>query len=176
MIDDETWLPAVGWEGIYAVSDHGQVKRLAYIRDTGASYAEKILRPRPGKNFYQSVALYKNLQKRNAYIHVLVLTAFRGPCPDGMETRHLDGIRTNNRLANLEWGTKAEQMLDMRKHGTFQQGSMRPWSKLTERDVVAIRAELAAGATGRSLAKKYGVWPATISKINVGQNWRHVKP
>jgi hypothetical protein len=49
-------------------------------------------------------------------VHRLVLEAFTGPCPDGMECRHLNGIRADCRLVNLTWGTRAENIEDKRKH------------------------------------------------------------
>lgn len=51
-------------------------------------------------------------------IHRLVLAAFVGPCPDGMEVRHLDGDRGNNVLSNLAYGTRSENSRDKRSHGT----------------------------------------------------------
>lgn len=52
-------------------------------------------------------------------VHRLVLEAFVGPCPEGMECRHLNGVRNDNRLANLAWGTKEENYADCRAHGSY---------------------------------------------------------
>lgn len=52
------------------------------------------------------------------YVHRLVLEAFVGPKPEGAVTRHLNGDPTDNRLANLAYGTPAENGADMRRHGT----------------------------------------------------------
>lgn len=54
-------------------------------------------------------------------MHELVLTAHVGPCPPGMECRHLDGDEKNNALSNLVWGTPPEQALDRVRHGTADQ-------------------------------------------------------
>lgn len=50
------------------------------------------------------------------YVHRLVLQAFVGPCPDGLECRHLNGDPTDNRVENLAWGTPSENRQDMWKH------------------------------------------------------------
>jgi hypothetical protein len=49
-------------------------------------------------------------------VHRLVLEVFVGPCPDGLECRHLNGVRTDCRLSNLAWGTPTENLEDRRKH------------------------------------------------------------
>lgn len=52
-------------------------------------------------------------------VHRLVLTAFVGPCPEGMECRHLDGDAANNRLSNLCWGTREENIADSKRNGVY---------------------------------------------------------
>jgi hypothetical protein len=55
---------------------------------------------------------------RQRYVHDMVLETFVGPCPEGMEARHLNGVASDNRVANLEWSTHAVNMRDMLIHGT----------------------------------------------------------
>jgi hypothetical protein len=76
------------------------------------------------------------------YAHHLVLETFVGPCPTGMECRHLNGDRSDNRLANLCWGTKVENAADRERHGTQPRGSKIPWSRLTEADIPVLRCRL----------------------------------
>lgn len=71
------------------------------------------------QNHYPYVGPTRNGKQEQSPIHVLVALAFHGPRPDGMEVRHLDGVRTNNRPENLSWGTHAENMQDAIAHGTF---------------------------------------------------------
>lgn len=49
----------------------------------------------------------------------LVLESFKGPCPEGFECRHLNGKSLDDRLDNLKWGTRKEQIQDQKDHGTF---------------------------------------------------------
>jgi len=59
-----------------------------------------------------------NLGGQKKLVHRFVLETFVGPCPEGMEARHLDGNPANNRLSNLCWSTHKENVRDQYKHGT----------------------------------------------------------
>lgn len=56
--------------------------------------------------------------RRTRTVHSLVLRAFHGPRPEGVEARHLDGNQLNNSAVNLTWGTHSENLRDTVKHGT----------------------------------------------------------
>jgi hypothetical protein len=60
--------------------------------------------------------------RRNARVNVLMLETFIGPAPPGMECRHKDGNRLNNRLDNLCYGTRSDNMMDASRHGTIYRG------------------------------------------------------
>jgi hypothetical protein len=106
--------------------------------------------------------------------HRLVAEAFHGPAPEGMECRHLDGTRDNNRPSNLAWGTPVENAADRRRHGTNISGERHGAAKLTAADVAEIRKRRAAGETLQSLADEYGVHNSTIHKASVGQSFKEV--
>lgn len=74
-------------------------------------------------NGYILIRLTKNCRSRAVFAHRLVLETFVGPCPDGMETLHRNGIRSDNRLVNLRYGTRSENMFDAREHGTHPMAS-----------------------------------------------------
>jgi hypothetical protein len=108
------------------------------------------------------------------YVHQLVLETFIGPCPSGMECRHLNGDKTDNRLVNLCWGTRLENSADKVRHGTLARGSRIPWSVLTEEDIPVIRSRLLAGQSSTLVAESYGVSHATIEDVQAGRTWKHV--
>lgn len=108
----EHWRPVPGYEGRYEVSDQGRV------RSWVSRPAPRLLSAIPLSNRYVSVALSRGGFTKQQLLHRVVLAAFVGPCPTGMETRHLDGNRTNNRLTNLAYGTPRENGLDRVRHGT----------------------------------------------------------
>lgn len=122
---DEVWRPIPGFEGQYEVSSHGNVRSLDRILMKPNKYggvSPRRFRGRPRKAWmtrtgYWQVRLVDKEPAR--MIHQLVLEAFIGPrpSPDSV-TRHLNGIRTDNRAENLAWGTQLENMRDRYTHGT----------------------------------------------------------
>ena len=122
-VTPERWLPVNGYEGFYEVSDLGGVRGR---RRTGSKGGP--LKPRStrfGHLFVTLCAIDVGYEPRQEYVHRLVAAAFIGPCPEDMEVRHLNGNPGDNRLANLAYGTHAENMQDMMQHGTSY------WSKQT---------------------------------------------
>ena len=116
----ETWLPVVGWEGFYEVSDMGNVRSVARViqRSTAPQYVrERVLRAPAGTHGYPRVNLSRNGAPRQFLVHRLVLEAFVGLPPDGLEALHGNGVRSDCRLSNLRWGTSAENKADTIRHG-----------------------------------------------------------
>lgn len=72
---------------------------------------------------YRTVNLTNKYKARRLFIHRMVLEAFVGPCPPGMEVLHINGVRDDNRLANLRYGTRSENMIDALRHGTHPMAS-----------------------------------------------------
>lgn len=110
----------------------------------------------------------------NPPVHRLVLEAFVGPCPEGMEARHLNGRRSDNRVDNLAWGTKVENQADKVAHGTRQEGARNGNSRLTDADVVSIRMEAQSGRIHEEIARDFGVSQPTVSSIVARRTWTHV--
>ena len=184
----ERWLPAVGWEGLYEVSDLGRVRGLDRMEAvtcncpcrcaTGKHWRSrrgKIIAPRGAPDGYLRVNLYRNGRGVQAQIHRLVAHAFIGPLPTGMETLHGLGGQQDNRIANLRYGTRAENVADMVRAGTQSRGSARPLAKLTEDSVRQCRERYAAGGvTVRALALEFEVSRAAMRHALSGETWRHV--
>ena len=97
----EEWRPVVGYEGLYEVSNMGNVKSLNY-RGTGK---EGILKPYDDGHGYLKVMLSKEGKDKQYRINRLVAQAFIEN-PDNLpEVNHKDKVRTNNCVDNLEWCT-----------------------------------------------------------------------
>lgn len=182
---NESWKPIAGYEGLYEISTLGRVKSVEREVPHGSKGITRIIKERYLKHFYgggySQVKLSKNGKKRTHRVHLLVLYAFVGPPPDGMEARHLDGVRDNPKLENLKWGTRTEQAEDRKRHGTFQNpcffGEEHPMSKLTESQVSEIKSlDLSYKGACTEAAKKYGVSRHTIGDIKRGRTWQSVKP
>lgn len=97
-----------------------------------------------------------------------------GPRPRELVLRHLDDCKTNNYLANLSLGTRADNVRDAVRNGRTARGSQCGTAKLSEQDVPRIRAMRAAGATHTQIAQAYGVSRRAIGKLDRGETWSHV--
>lgn len=116
-MSEETWKPVVGYEGYYEVSDFGRVRSLDRSSKRGLRKGQ-IKTPYPLDTGHLRVRLSFNSKSRAFLVHRLVLEAFVGPCPAGMEGCHdPDPDPANNRLANLRWDTRSSNQLDSVKHG-----------------------------------------------------------
>lgn len=167
------------------------LRRLGYenylIGDNGTPWTRWTRRGCTGKwrklkvhldcNGRQYVTLYDGKEARKGQkfqVHKLVLLAFVGPPPDGMDqVRHFpDPDPTNNNLSNLQWGTQAENEADKVVHGTSNHGSRNGAAKLTEDDVRTIRRLYKTGRyMQKDLAKMYGLKQPSMSDIIRRVNW-----
>lgn len=176
----EEWAPVAGFEGFYEISDHGRVKSL--LRWVGAAGGkqrmihERVLHPGLASRGYRYSSLRRDGVSHRFGVHRLVLTAFAGPCPDGMECRHLNGVRTDNRIENLRWGTKLENAKDRTLHGTENIGEKHGHSKLTEPEVIEMRKCYAVGGLShRDIATMFGISKSQTGHILRGKYWKHIE-
>jgi hypothetical protein len=117
---EEQWKSVVGYEGIYIVSNLGRVSsvdRVMVYRDGRAVRYKGVLLA-PGKTGDRVTVALCDGTPKSFYVHDLVLTTFKGPCPPGKECCHWDGNGTNNILSNLRWDTRSENTYDRVRHGT----------------------------------------------------------
>lgn len=134
-----------------------------------------VIRPRTNKvSGHLSVKLRRDGKTFTRYVHHLVLNAFVGPCPPGLECRHKDGDPSNNRLDNLAWGTRAENMADRVDHGTSNRGERHGNARLSEMVVVEIRRLAEAGMDSGAIGARFGIHPEHARDIIKGDRWTHV--
>lgn len=123
----EQWRPVVGWEGLYEVSDQGRVRSVDRVitRRNGLRHTHRgqILKACPIKSGHLVVRLMNAGFGSTRTVHRLVLEAFIGPCQIGHEGCHIDGNHKNNRVNNLYWGTRSENLLDQVRHGVHVNAS-----------------------------------------------------
>jgi hypothetical protein len=110
---NEEWRPIPGYQGRYEVSDRGRV--MSHQRQT-----PRLLKSFVHRDGYPCVNLGRGNQR---YVHRLVLEAFVGSAPEGMEACHDNGDRADCRLANLRWDHHSGNMLDKVRHGTHHEAS-----------------------------------------------------
>lgn len=109
-------MPIPGWEDLYEASDQGQVRSLPRMAMTGRAGMKlrpgRILKPGTYKDGHKHVTLSRNGKTTCYQVHKLIMLTFVGPCPEGLQTRHLNGVPDDNRLENLTYGTLRENMQD----------------------------------------------------------------
>lgn len=112
--ENEIWKDILGFEGLYQVSNLGRIKSLERFRKgkNGSLVAvkEKILKPGISHNGYYIVCLHKQSIQKPYYIHRLVFEAFNGQIPENMQVNHINEIKADNRLENLNLMTCKENL------------------------------------------------------------------
>lgn len=118
----ETWKPVPGYEGWYAASDQGRIKSVArrvfHPTSSLLTIKERILCQIETPQGYRSVRLSKDGKSTAYQVHRLVMLAFEGEPPHDEEVCHNNGDRADNRLSNLRYATRSENMSDAVRHGT----------------------------------------------------------
>ncbi len=175
MSEMERWRQVCGFDGRYEVSSAGRVRSFVKPIMGGVKWlaTPHFLNPKTDRGYLRVCLSCCNNYKTYSVAR-LVLTAFIGPCPEGMEGAHLNGDRGDNRIENLSWVTHTVNESHKSLHGTRLFGSRICNSKLTEAQVEDIIARLRSGERGTALAKEYGVADSSISSIGLGQTWSHV--
>jgi hypothetical protein len=178
----ETWKPVVGYEDLYEVSDLGRVRSLDRVIEKQSRWPGVrvtcalqtcVLKATNDTKGYPQVTLSKDGVVAYFRVHQLVLRHFVGEPPEHQEARHMNGVRSDNRLNNLCYGTRKENHADKNRHGTALKGEDLHNAKLTEFGVRVIR-RLVGSLTGREIANIFGVGPMTISRVKNSGSWTHV--
>ena len=164
--------------------------------------SRRMLTPSPNSHGYLTVKVKIEGGMKKAFVHKMVCIAFHGqrPSPEH-EVRHLDGNKLNNRSSNLAWGTRSDNAIDRKRHGTcaaaengrksackssasfkrkadaglvnFARGSKQGTSKIVESDVLEIR-RLRSTNTCQQIAGMYGLDQSTVARIIRRVTWTHI--
>lgn len=162
--------PVPKHDGVW-VSDAGQV----YRRDRSFVSCLTPRKATLGKNGYLSVNLKRKAGFVPEYVHRLVAAAFLMKRDGERYIRHLDGVRTNNQLANLRWGTAQQNADDRWAHGTMIYGENSPGAKVTESDIVEMRRMRREGATTIEIGRRFGINRRHAGDILAGRKWKWLK-
>ena len=158
----EEWREISHWP-LYEVSSLGNVRG-----------AKGILKPSKSWKGYLRVHLRNGTVRKSVTIHSLVLEVFVGPRPVGAHSCHSNGIKEDNRLCNLRWGSPSENYDDKRRHGTDQSGERHGRHKLSEKQVLEIRhAYRTRGVRwgAKKFAIRFGVNSSTVERAAKGLSW-----
>lgn len=166
-MDSEVWKPVPGHDG-YEASNYGRVR--SWIGRGAARTPRKtpmVLKPKIASGRYLRVSLSTSRLKWG-YVHHLVALAFYGERPHAHQVRHLNGVRTDNRLENLAYGTARENADDNIRLDAYAKGERNPMAKLSCSDVVEIWLSAKSNA---ETGLEFGVPHQTISDIRRGKRW-----
>ena len=164
---EEIWKDAPGYEGRYQVSNLGKVKSLNYNR----TCKEVILKAGKDGRGYLRVVLRKDGNSITNTIHRLVMLAFVGE--SGLDVNHINGIKTDNRLENLEYCTRSENIQHAYDAGLKARGENRYNSKLTRACTERIKYGH-QGMTQQAIAEIYDIDRSLVGQIRSGIRWKHI--
>jgi hypothetical protein len=121
------------------------------------------------------VTLARDRVHYNFLVHCLVLEAFVGPRPNGMQGCHFPNQNySDNRLENLRWDTPAGNWGDRIANGTAPPGTNPSYVVVTETMVRSIRADFASGIKQHILRKKHGLSTNVVNRIIKRKTWKHI--
>lgn len=177
---EEIWKDVVGYEGMYMVSSLGRMKsneRTIQRKKVGNYVQKEAFISGTEYHGYIKTSLRKDGLKKDRFIHCLVAEAFLGVKPKGMEVCHSDGNRKNNKIENLRYGTRSDNVRDAIKHGNHftpfrTKGVERPYAKLNDDLVRYIRS---SSETTHKLSKLLNVSKWAISNARNKISWVHVE-
>ncbi len=183
----EEWRDVTGYEGLYQVSNLGQVKALPKV-STWISKVNKIKQDRyyperilngTSDGRYRCVVLSKDGNKIQTRVHTLVAEAFIGPRPSGTYVCHKDDFGEHNSVDNLYYGSSQQNSDDKVRLGNQQKGEACWKAKTTEDQIRQVKSLLEVHGNERGYRKKVseltGVSVNVVKSVNRGASWKHVK-
>jgi len=177
----EIWKDIEGYEGCYQISNYGNVRALDRIVKVFHKKPHPHIRLRKLKGMilipalqgygYPQVSLCNGTSK-SYLIHKLVLNSFVGK-NSGMDCNHINGIKTDNRLENLEWCTRSENVQHAYDTGLSNKGETHSRAKLNELQARIIR-RLKGDMFLKEVANIFRIDPTQVSNIQLKKSWKHI--
>ena len=166
--NEEVWKDIPNWK-LYQVSNKGNVKSLNYNK----TCKERILKTSLCRG-YPQVGLSVNGKTKSKRVHRLVAETFI-PNPEGKpHINHINGIKTDNRVENLEWCTQKENIRHAVDTGLFSAtGENNGMCKITKADAMEIKYGH-QGMKQKDIAEIYGIHQSHVCRIRLGKLWGHI--
>lgn len=166
----------------YAVSSDGQIRCRAYLAKRGKHLyvrAGHSLNLDTTKQGYSRVKLYIFDGKKTGrwfFVHRVVAMMFIENTENKPFINHINGVKTDNRIENLEWCTVKENQRHAVISGFYKnpKGEQHRMVKISEKDVIDIRNDYNSGVRQHALAAKYNITQSHISCIVTKKCWVHI--
>lgn len=165
-------LPVVGYEGLYTINQSGIVKSVRRtVKGRNGFFGGHVKATVINKYGYEQVSLYRECRQKNLLVHRLVAITFI-PNPKNLpEVNHKDLDKSNNKVSNLEWVSREQNLTHAAENGRRLKGELLGNSILTEKDVLEIVDLLDKGLTYKQIGDRYNVGLHAIYRIAKGLNW-----
>ncbi len=180
----EIWKDVIGYEKYYQVSNFGRVKRInnrvwnkGYWRNKPhyITRQEKYLSIKSNKRGYACCVFTKNCIEKGMQVHRLVAQAFIPNPQNKPQVNHKNGIKTDNKVENLEWCTQKENAQHAYINGLEPRGSKNGNALLTEKQILEIRNKhVPRKYPFKQLSKEYNVSVSNIASIVQRKSWKHI--
>jgi hypothetical protein len=164
----ETWKDVPGYEGLYQASTLGRIRR---------HETKRVIKTPKNSNGYCQLNLHVRGHRTHVLAHRVVAATFIGPCPAGKEINHIDTVRQNNRIHNLEYVTPKENTAHATKLGRrwYNWGEKVGTSRLKINEVLTIRQLKESGIfTGRQQCFIFGIAKSTYDHVVARKTWTHI--
>lgn len=175
--DNEEWRQITGAEGWFDISSLGRIRRSYSAPRCNSTYPGRIHNQSADNTGYIRCTLKINGRQMREQVHRLVAKEFLSGFELGRQVNHKNGIKTDNRVDNLEWITCRENIIHAWRTGLTHavSGEDNGHHKLTEHEVKAILVLLTEGVQSVHLALAFDVTESSISSIKRGETWQHLQ-
>ena len=162
------WKDIVGYENVYQVSNYGNVRNIK---------KGNMLTPSPEKKGYLRVSLWKDGGYKTKKVHRLVCECFLDNLNNKSQVNHIDGIKTNNNVNNLEWVTNDENVKHKVKLDLTHKprGTKNGRCTISENTARSILTDVKDGKSILDITIKYKVSRNIVTNIKYKKAWKHIQ-
>jgi len=178
-MEKEEWRDINDYKGLYQVSSFGRVKsldRIVYRNGSAKRIKGKTRKLCKTIHGYLMVDLYINGARKMISVHRIVLNAFKSTINKSLQVNHINCVRSDNRVINLEWCTKSQNEIHAHKNKNrkYPVGEKSGGSKLSHKDVCEILILSENGIARPVLSEMYSISIRQITSIRSGNSWSYI--